>query len=404
MVDRAEIVVVGGGILGCAAALHLLHAGVRDVRVVERDGVGQATTAAGGGFLGHWAPYELESEASQYGRKFYANLHDDGHDIAYRANSMLYVAASAPAWESLSADESAGTSVLTPAEVEARTGGVVCAASVFGGLLDQSGAQVHAPKVVATLAERVRAAGGVIDTRRPVTAITVEGGRVRAVETARGRVDCEAVVLAAGAWNSELAASLGFFLPTVPQVTSRITTGPRGVPDTLPTLFLTGLASDEPDGGTILWARGHDGGLLWGGTYDVYPRDILVDTPVPERLDDLPIDGILEIMRIATRGAQVSPRLAEWTQLRIKHGAPCYTPDMRALVGEIPGITGAYVLSGDNEAGITYGPGYAKALTQRIVDGPSESAHLDAWRPDRFNDQFTTQGQLRDALAEYDWT
>jgi sarcosine oxidase subunit beta len=401
--DHAEVVVIGAGILGCAAALHLLQAGVREVRVVERDDVGQGTTAAGAGFLGHWASHEPEIKASRYGLEFYAALHHDGHDIAYRANSMLYVAASEPAWTILHADRPTAT-VLMPAEVEARTGGVVRASGVFGGVLDESGAQVHASKVVAVLAEQVRAAGGVIDTRRPVTGITVEGGQVRGLETARGRVACEAVVLSAGAWNSELTASLGFFLPAVAQVTSRIATGPRVVPDTMPTLFLTGLAPDEPGGGTMLWARGHEGGLLWGGTYDVHPRDILVGTPVPDRLDELPIDGVLEIMRIARRGARVSPALADRTHLRVKHGAPCYTPDMRALVGEIPGVIGAYVLSGDNEAGITFGPGYAKALTQRIVGGPSESTHLNAWRPDRFDGQFNNQHQLRDALAEYDWT
>ncbi|ONI90587.1 hypothetical protein ALI144C_02590 [Actinosynnema sp. ALI-1.44] len=404
MVDRAEVVVIGAGVLGCAVALHLLQAGVRDVRVVERDDVGQGTTAAGGGFLGHWAPYENELEASRYGRDFYAGLHRDGHDIDFKANAMLYVAASAAAWETLNADEQGAATIVGPAEVEARTAGVVRAERVFGGLLDESGAQVHAPKVVAVLAERVRAAGGVIDTRRPVTGLTVRSGRVRAVETARGRVDCEAVVLAAGAWNSELVASLGFFLPVVAQVTSRIITGSRGVPDTLPTLFLSGLAPDEPGGGTMLWVRGHDDGLLWGGTYDVFPRNVLVDAPVPDRLDDLPIDGVLEILRIAERGAAVSPALAARTRLHVKHGAPCYTPDMRAVVGEVPGVAGAYVLSGDNEAGITYGPGYARALTKRITGGPSESAQVDAWRPDRFGGRFTNQRQIHEALAEYDWT
>ncbi|WP_434439278.1 FAD-dependent oxidoreductase [Lentzea sp. E54] len=132
MTDHAEVVVVGAGIFGCAAALHLLQAGVREVRVVERDDVGQGTTAAGGGFLGHWVPHEPEIEASRHGLEFYAALHHEGHDIAYRANSMLYVAASALAWTILRADGPAAT-VLTPAEGEARTGGVVRASGVFGG-------------------------------------------------------------------------------------------------------------------------------------------------------------------------------------------------------------------------------------------------------------------------------
>ncbi|MBB5910095.1 NAD(P)/FAD-dependent oxidoreductase [Actinoalloteichus hymeniacidonis] len=405
MADRAEVVVVGGGVMGCAMALHLLKAGVRDVRLIERDEVGQGTTAAGGGFLADWAPQEPEIQASRYGREFYSALHDNGHDISYRANSTLYIAAGEAAWRALSdGGNAADESVLSPAEVEARTGGAVPASGVHAGLLDEDGAQVHAPKVVSVLADRVRAAGGVIDSRRPVTGITVQGGRVREVQTVRGSVGCEAVVLAAGAWNNTMANWLGFLLPQVPQVTSRVHTGPLGIPDTMPALFLTGLAPEEPAGGTMLWVRGQDGGLLWGGTYEVWPRDVLVGEPVPDRLDQLPIDGVLEILRIAERGRATLPALASREHLRISHGAPCYTPDMRALVGAVPGVTGAYILAGDNESGITYGPGYARALTRQITEGTGGSAGPDEWRPDRFADRFTDPQQIREALREHSWT
>ncbi|MDA0634553.1 FAD-binding oxidoreductase [Nonomuraea sp. MCN248] len=370
---------------------HLIEAGAGDVRLVERDGVGEGTTAAGGGFLGDWAPYEQESTAARYGHAFYAHLQEEGDDVGYRADGMLYVAISEAAWQELIAWQT-GTP-LTAAEVERRTGGVVRAGGVRGGVLIGDGGQVHAPKVAAALAKRFRASGGRLDARRPVTAISTNKGRVRAVETATGPIACGAVVVAAGAWSGALTRDLGFFLPTAPQVTSRVSTGPLGIPGTLPLLFLTGLTAGEPDGDTLLWVREHEGGLLWGGTYPTFPRGVLIDAPVPDRLDELPLDGVLEILRIAAHGAPLMPALAGRSKLRVKHGAPCHTPDSRALVGPVPGVDGAYVLAGDNEAGITYGPGYGKALAEHITHGTP----LDQWRPDRFGDRFSTQQQVLDA-------
>lgn len=398
MVDRSDVVVIGGGILGCATALHLLAAGVPRVRLLERDDVGGGTTAAGGGFLGNWTPQGPEAAAYRYSREFYSGLHADGVDIDYRENSMLFVAASESAWEDLRRNDDRSTRAVSPQEIEELTEGVVRAAAIRGGLHDRDGAQVHAPKVVAALAARVRAAGGTIDTRRPVTEITTRGGRIEAVQTPHGPVACDAVVVAAGAWSSDLCRQLGWFLPVVPQVTSRITTAERQVPLTLPMLFFSGLVPDEPGGGTMLWVRGHHGGLLWGGTYEVNPRHILVDAPVPDRLDELPIDGVLEILRVADRGAKVIPALPGRDRLLVRHGAPCYTPDMRALVGPIPGVSGGYVLAGDNESGITYGPGYARALAELVAGGRDDDHEFDPLRPDRFGDTFTSQQQVLDAM------
>ncbi|MFI6906161.1 NAD(P)/FAD-dependent oxidoreductase [Nonomuraea sp. NPDC050394] len=389
MADRCDIAVIGGGVMGLALAVHLLDAGAGDVWLVERDGVGEGTTAAGGGFLGDWAPFEQESAAADYGRAFYARLHEEGGGIGYRTDGMVYVATDEATWHELMAGQ-VGRPV-PPAEVERLTGGTVRADGLHGGLLDTVGGQVHAPKVAAALARRFRAAGGRLETRRPVTAISTVKGRVRAVETTTGAVACGAVVVAAGVWSGSLTRDLGFFLPMAPQVTSRVSTEPLDIPGTLPLLFLSGLV---PGDATLLWVREHEGGLLWGGTYSTFPRDVLIDADVPDRLDELPVDGVLEILRIAGAGESVMPALARRSRLRIKHGAPCYTPDSRALIGPVPGVEGAYVLAGDNEAGITYGPGYGKALADHITRGTP----LDHWRPDRFGDQFTTQGQVVAAL------
>jgi sarcosine oxidase, subunit beta len=398
--ESSEIVVIGGGIMGCSVALHLAEAGP-DVRLLERDGVFEGTSAAGAGFIGYWAtefptfgPEEVAVE--RYGLEFYAQLAAGGHEIYHRSNGVLFIATSESAWEgtraSLRHEAEPDSAELDPQAVEERTGGAVKAEGVFGAVLRPSAAQIFAPKVGPVLAERLVRSGGTLETRRPVTGIEVNEGRVTGVETGTGRIACDTVVLAGGAWSKELLTPLGAFLPTVPQLTSRLITDPIGIPPTMPSLFLSGLAP-EP-GGTVLWVREHLGGLLWGGAYSIHPRDMLVEGPVPPRFDEIPIDGVLECQELARRAEGCMPALAAATSVRVKHGAPCYTPDLRALLGPVPGVGGLHVMAGDNEAGITHGPGFGKVLADNIATGSSQLADIEAWRVDRFEGEFDSDAEV----------
>jgi sarcosine oxidase, subunit beta len=379
--------------MGSCLALHLAESHGAGVRLLERDGLFDGTSGAGAGFLGMWAvasptygPEEVAVE--RYGLDFYARLAEDGCDIEFRRNGVLFVAASDSAWEGLRASANhpadPDCAELDPRAVEECTGGVVKAEGVAGGLLRATGAQIHASKVGPVLGERIVECGGIVETRRPVTGIARTGGRVTGVETASGPIASEAVVVAAGAWSNELLRPLGAYLPAVPQVTSRLITEPIGIPPTMPALFLSGVMP-EPGGGTVLWAREHRGGLLWGGAYETHPRDLFAEGPVPPRFDEIPIDGVLECQRVARHASRCMPALSQPASVSLKHGAPCYTPDMRALIGPVPGIDGLYALAGDNEAGITHGPGFGKALADHISSGASDLTGIEAWSLARFD-------------------
>ncbi|GAA5100040.1 NAD(P)/FAD-dependent oxidoreductase [Nocardia iowensis] len=405
MSDHADVVVIGGGILGCTLALHLIESGAGSVRLLERDGLFQGTSAAGAGFLASWTPFAAEQAVAGYSLDYYARLQAEGHDIDLRSNGILSLDARASSLQEISdsgAEYGEQATVVDAAEVEALTHGLVAGSGIAGGLFEPGGAQVFAPKVGAALAERLHRHPGVVDSRRPVTALRTRGGRIVGVETATGTIDCAAVVVAAGAWSNELLAPLGIFLPTAPQITSRIITENLDLPSTLPALFLSGLIPEDTDGGTLLWVRWHAGGLLWGGTYDTYPRNILLDAPMPERLDEIPYDGVRELLRVAARADTVMPVLARQSSITVKHGAPCYTPDWRALVGPVAAVEGLYALTGDNEAGLTHGPGYAKVLTDLLLHGTSDLTSAADWSPNRFNDRYTTQTAVIEAFLDYE--
>jgi len=212
-------------------------------------------------------------------------------------------------------------------------------------------------------------------------------------------VDAGTVVVAAGAWSNALLAPLGVYLPAAPQVTSRIVTDDLGVPDTLPLLMLQGLMPAEPGGGTVLWVRSHHGGLLWGGMYTCHPRDVLAGAEVPATFAGLPMDGVRENQRVA-RAAAFLPALSRPGPLAVRHGAPCYTPDDLETVGPVPGVPGLYAMGGDNELGVTHGPGLARALAELITTGGSRLLDLAPFRLDRFGDRFRDDAATLAGIGE----
>ena len=398
MEERADAVVVGAGVQGAALALHLLERGLDDVVLLDRGAPFAGTSGAGAGFVALWAavtarPYGAEELAVEhYGLAFYRRLHDAGHDLDLAQNGMLLVGASDAALAGFAdivrTDRDPDTAVVTGAEVERLTAGTIVGEEVAGGVFQPAAAHVYTPKVGRALVAAVERAGGRIAPHRPVTALAVEGGRVVGVRTPAGPVAADVVVLAAGAWTNALLRPHGVFLPMAPQITSRIISAPLGLPDTLPALMLAGVTPDGPR----LWLRGHEGGLLWGGVYLGPARDALVGAdPLPDDLGGLPDDGVRACEAVAAAATAVMPALGRMRTLRVDHGVPCFTPDSRALVGAVPGIDGLYALAGDNEAGVTHGPGFAKALADHIVTGASDLAGLDAWRLDRFDGAYATE-------------
>jgi sarcosine oxidase subunit beta len=390
MAENVEAVVVGGGILGASAALHLVEAGVSDVVLVERDGLAQATSHAGAGFVGIWAQGYLppwkgeEVELERYGLEFYDRLAQEGHEFDYKRNGNLWAATTEEALdrylEPIANHEAVpDRQVLDPAEVEEVTG-IIVAEAIHGGVLFPNGCQVSAPKATAAVAERFAKAGGRLEIRRPVSRVVVENGRVAGVETERGRVNAGIVILAAGAWTNVLLRELGVVVPMVPLVQSRIVTEPLGVPPTMPTLML-----QEFD---FIWLREERGGLLWGSSYELAPRNAFAEDDPPERFDHLPLDGVLKVQEDGRRASLAIPVLGRYKSMTIAQGAPCYTPDLRGTVGPVPGVEGLFVVGGCNEAGVTHGPGYGKLVADLVVSGGSSLTDAEPFRPDRFGDEY----------------
>jgi sarcosine oxidase subunit beta len=388
MRGSTDVAIVGGGVLGSAIALHLAEAGL-DVTLLERDGIGQATSAAGAGFIGMWAAGWTPTfgrehiEIERYGLDFYRDLAEH-EEFGYRANGNLYVATTEATWDEqiapklLDLDAVPSLQRLSPDEVADLTG-IIPADAVYGGILHPDGAQVSAGPAARALSRRFVAAGGQLETRTPAAGLRRQGDQVTGVETPRGALHAGRVIVAAGAWTNALLATIDVKLPVVPLVAFRVVTEPLGVPATMPTIMI---------GEVPMYLREYDGALLWGMHYRAAPRFRFVEEAVPERFDQLPLDGLAEAESKAATAFDVFPLLAASQSRTVAFGAPTFTPDQRPCLGPVDAVEGLYVATGCNEAGVTHAPGYGRLLAELLTSGTTELCSIHAFDPDRFGDEY----------------
>ncbi|MFI6317107.1 NAD(P)/FAD-dependent oxidoreductase [Nonomuraea sp. NPDC050556] len=388
-------VVVGAGILGTSVAHHLLERGAGQVIVVDSGTPGSATSGAGAGFVGLWAAGYAnfftagDLELEKYGVAYYRHL---SADIDYRANGNLYAATTGDGLRSwvepvldhpLAPD---GTRALSAGEVAELTGGVLAAESVVGGALHPGGIQISAGRATRALAAR-------LPDVRPFTRVTgllTSDGAVVGVRTSAGDLAADRVVLACGAWTNELLAEVGYRVPLLRMVATRVLSPASGVSSSMPTVMVPDLFG--------LWLREHRGGLTYGNGDGYAPLFELNASagdggqPHREELVDRLAASLAPKLRKLVPEHDTS--VSWWLQ-----GLPCMTPDRRFLAGPVPGVDGLHVLGGDNEAGVTHGPGLGRMLADVVLDGSSSWVDPSPYRLDRFDpDGYPTEQSVLAAM------
>jgi sarcosine oxidase subunit beta len=399
-----EVAIVGGGIFGCSAAWHLQLCGCDDVTLIERGWIGSGTSSAGAGLLARWSAGfvpawgDEELEIETYGLDFYRELSRRSDLPGYAQKGTLFLGAAGPmgARSLLPFARHAAQEqfeLLAPADVEEVTDGFVRAAGVAGGVLDPRGAQVSAGQAARTLAGRCAELGGVIREHEPVRAVRRgrSGGFV--LETAHGSVSCRTLVVAAGCWTNAILGQLGIWLPIVPLVATRLATERVELPSSLPPVQFCD--------GHRLYFRSDAGSIAWGCNYECEPRYSFVARELPHHLDGLSVGCVAEMQRAASRLENAVPALARARTAGALHGAPCFTADLRPVIGELPAVPGLYVVAGDNYAGVTHAPGAGRLLAELVTDAPDPIVDGYPYRPERFDGEFQAGA---DVVAAMRWT
>jgi glycine/D-amino acid oxidase-like deaminating enzyme len=365
-VREAAVVVVGGGIWGCAIAYHLARRGVRDVVVLERRELACGNTPQAAGLVGQLRSTELMCRSIQsVVRQLEEWEKEHGEESGFRQVGSLKLALSDARLAELehhvaqAREWGLEVELISAKAARARVpflraDGVKAAAWIPGD------GYVEPYSLAMAMARAARRLGARFETQRPVTRITVEKGAVRGVDTPGGPVTAPAVVVAAGPWVERVGAAIGLAFDTVPLRHQHWTTAPmETLPRDLPVVRV-------PD--ASVYIRPEVGGLMLGG-FEARPKAFpMAELPPTFEIEHTEKDlGVLE--ELAGGLTAAFPDLGAAPVLKGCAGLPTFTPDGQYLVGAAPGIRGLYVAAGCNAIGIAGSLLIGEWIGELVLDG-----------------------------------
>ncbi|MFP3945073.1 MAG: glycine oxidase ThiO [Alphaproteobacteria bacterium] len=369
-----DAVIAGGGIIGLAAGVRLLEAGL-SVTVVERGRAGGAASAAAAGMLapdaeaepGDAAFLELARAGLAMWPDFARQLRErTGANVELRTNGILMAARGAEEAarlrDSLDQRRRSGAPVEWLDGAAARELEPALAPEVSGALLFPRDGQVNNRRATAALARAFLDADGVLLQATPVTGLLLRGGRAAGVQTDAGPIEAGVVILAAGAWAGSLPGWPPEALPPVHPVKGQMAalTPPRPLPERV-------VWSVPGPRGVYLVPRS-DGRVIIGATVEEAGFDTRVTA------------GGLEAL--LAPAMSLSPALGAAGLADVWAGLRPGSPDNIPIAGASP-IEGLVWATGHHRNGILLAPLTADAVC-RVVTGKPWPPHyraMDAARP-----------------------
>ncbi len=372
---QAEIVIVGGGIVGCSIAYHLAHMGKTDVLVLEKSGLTHGATWHAAGVIGQLRPSRNVTRMLGHTVALYDSLEEEtGQAIDWKRVGSLRIASSRD--RMLEYKRAATTAksfgldmhLLGPSETQ-ELFPIMSLDGVEGSAYIPSDGYVDPASATQALAIGARRRGVRIVEGVKVTGFGVTGQRVHDVRTAAGSVHADTVVNAAGMWSRELGRMVGVRVPTVALEHQYIVTEPiPDLPPGMPTVRDPDLLSYwKPDVGGMV-VGGYEPDTVPFGSSGIPPG--FAQQLLPENFD--------RFAQIAERAGRRTPIINEVGVRQLINGAIPYSADGEFVMGRAPELDNYFVASGFLY-GIAGGPGAGRMMAEWIVEGrPS----LDLWSLD----------------------
>ncbi|MEQ8345657.1 MAG: FAD-dependent oxidoreductase [Sneathiellaceae bacterium] len=373
---EVEVVIVGGGVVGCSLAYHLTQLGMSDVLLLERRQLTCGTTWHAAGLVGQLRATLNLTRLAQYTAELYAGLEaETGQATGFRQHGSLSLATTAERLEELrrgaSMAKTFGLAVeeVSPAEAQALHP-LLNVDDVVGCVFLPKDGQTNPVDTTLALAKGARAGGATIREGIAVTGVLVDDGRAAGVRTASGDVAARIVVNCAGMWGRELGRMAGVAVPL--QACEHYYVVTEEIP---------GLKRDLPvlrDPDHCAYVK-EDAGKLLVGAFERNARAWALDGIPPDFcFDELPEDWE-HFLPVLESQARRLPVLQEAGIRTFFCGPESFTPDVRYLLGEAPELPGFYLACGFNSIGIQSAGGAGKVLAEWIRDGHPP---MDLWDVD----------------------
>ena len=400
--NRARVVIVGGGIMGCGVAYHLAHEGWSDVVLLEKaeltsgstwHAAGQITHSTSSYALGKMVDYniglyagKLEAETGQA-----VTWHGCGSfRLAYTEDEMDWLR------HTLSVGQTLGFNIeLVGPDFIAAKHPFYNLEGVLGALWTPDDGHVDPSNVTMALATGARQKGVRIIRRCQATNITQNDAGEWLVETPQGTITCEHVVNAGGTYARQMGEWSGLQLPMTSMTHHYLVT--ENVPEfaDLET-ELPVIRDDKMVSGYIRMEQKK--GLI--GIYEKEnPNTVWEDHCPWEAENELFAADYDRIMPWVENALDRMPVFAELGITREVHGAISHPPDGNPLVGPAPGVKNYWCACG-TQIGIGWGPGLTRELAKWMVHGSADISMRD-YDPRRFGDYATKDWQIIKAKEDY---
>ncbi|MFM7531027.1 MAG: FAD-dependent oxidoreductase [Rubrivivax sp.] len=394
--SQADVVIIGGGVVGCSIAYHLAQLGIRDVVLLERKQLTCGTTWHAAGLVGQLRATRNLTELAKYTTDLIYRLErETGQATGFKQNGSISVALNPERMEELARQASMARNfglevdVISTDEIIRRYPYLNPEGMVGGVFLHKDG-QCNPVDVTQAYAKGARMKGAKILEGVKVKRILQEHGRAIGVVTDEGDIRASTVVIAAGMWSHEFGRRNGANLPLHAAEHFYIVTDHiPGLPGNLPVLRMQDeWAYYKEDAGKILLGCFEPQAKPWGMAG--IREDFAFDT-LPEDMD--------QFMPVLEKAARRMPILENVGIQTWFNGPESFTPDDRYLLGETPEVKDLFVACGFNSIGIQSSGGAGKVLAEWIRDRrpPMDLVDVDVRRMNPFQG---TRQYLHDRTVE----
>ena len=398
--DRAQVVVVGGGIIGASIAYHLTKRGVTDVLLLEQGQLTGGTTWHAAGLVSQLKPTHSLTKLATYSNRLFEELEDEtGQATGYRAPGSISVASDLERWEEMRRGISMASTVgvdireIDMDELQEKVP-LLRTDDLVGALFIPKDGQTSPVDTTMALIKGARQGGATIVEGVAVQRLLKDGDTCIGVETEDGHtVEAETVVMAAGMWTRHLAETIGVNVPLQACEHFYIVTEPlegaeRGMPIVRDPSNYTYFKEET---GKIMAGFFEPKAKIWN--LDGVPRDFCFGT-LPEDWD--------HIGPIFEAACRRMPSLADAGLQLFFNGPEAFTPDGTFYLGESPEVDRCFVAAGFNSVGIQTAGGAGWVLADWIVDGypPMDLSGADIRRSFPFqNDRSYLEERISESLG-----
>ena len=393
---RPDVLIVGGGVIGCAVAYEISKEGLR-VTLLERAGLCAGASGANGALI--WPQSMRRCPALDLTLacwRLFPTLGEElGADIEYRQTGGMVAIETEAQWRQMAEYVAGQPEVCLPAELvdgdEARRREPVLSPDVRGAVYAEHGGTINPFRLTLGYAHAARVRGTILVTGTEVLSLLRRRDRIAGVTTSAGEVEADLVILAGGSWSGALGATANVHVPVTPRQGMVVVTEPAPFKlhhvlkpiksDTDMWRFSQPWPPDAPG------KPGYDPNLPPGkgmGMAQMVAGNLVIgSTSRFVGLDRAPtLAGIRYVLESARR---IAPAIGPLRMLRTWAGFRPYTPDGLPLLGPAPGVEGLVLATGHDGSGIGMSPVSAK-LVAACVTKADPPLPLEPFDPRRFGD------------------